>query len=123
MVSIGIIFVWNRNYLIGLDSLHIEVVRDNSRPGLELFQLGNQFYVQARQQIESDYICLAEVQRENILLLDFYEVCDIIFFDIFERLFHSFWGYIVADSQAAEFLSRCNHDSTVAATEDRKSVV
>ena len=63
---------------LGLGARHVEGVRDDTGAGLELGQLGHQFYIQARQQVERDDGGFAEVEFENVRVLDRHEFLDFV---------------------------------------------
>ncbi len=98
---------------VRLNSLHIKAVRDNPGTGFELFQLRNQPHIQTWKQVESDYVRLAQVKCEDVLLLNFNQVSDLILFYIFHRLFNPFGVQVITYSPAAIPLGRRYYDSAV----------
>ncbi len=109
--------VLDRDDLIRRDPLHVEVVRDDPRARLELLQLRNELGVQARQEIQRHHVGVAQVQREDVLVLDGHQVADAVGVDVPTRLGDAPRVDVVADGLAAVLLRGGDGNPAVAATQ------
>src|SRR5206468_11432879 len=84
-VLIAIFFRQQGDFFVRLKTRNRELMGNNSRTRLELFQLRKQALQQRRRQVNRDHVRAAQIDRENVLVLNADELLKIVLLDAFSR--------------------------------------